>query len=716
MRTEANLRFLVTGRCLPLLLSLMMGTGCDSGSPKKPDVTPVGSFQSEAPKLDAPAAPQISASTISKNQQVQPSISEPKVSQNEASKPVAVNRSAELALNEATTFSPQQPHVEIPNNSPEPESQTASVTVDQIPSLPQRYAKPQLSDIPDVLDSVPPATDPPATVQRQEQPLRTDPIKTEEPRSEAKSPDKPGKSKTEKKERGKKGDQGPGEDDGDEKGKKVDSSDEFFNKGLIPEIRITLTEKEEAQLRRDLRRYVDISFTENGETTYQKVKMKLKGAAGSFRDLNDRPALTLSMRGKGERFHGLEKFHLNNSVQDETYLNELIASELCHEAGLPAARTTHARVWLNGRDLGFYVLKEGMDERFVKRHFKSAKGNFYEGGFCADIDAPLEKEFGDGPDDRSDLKEVIDVCREADQTRRWQLVEEKVAIDDFLNFTALELMMCHWDGYCNNRNNYRIYFPAEDKKIRFLPHGMDQMFGDINFGVFQVPGPLVANAVLSNPVVHTRYRQRVRELLPLFSPEKLHAKIDAAHARIRPVLAAIHEDQARQFDGRVTDYKNRLAGRLQAIKSQFPPEPIAFNSEGWALAEDWTAKPQGDAKLEQLEADGKKVLSLTPGPSNQVQASFRTKVRLARGTYRLDAKVQTRDVLATPEEKGFGAGVRLGGGVRQNHVVGTTDWETVSHEFEIGQDLQEVELVAELRSTAGSARFDLSSLRIYKLK
>jgi hypothetical protein len=70
----------------------------------------------------------------------------------------------------------------------------------------------------------------------------------------------------------------------------------------------------------------------------------------------------------------------------------------------------------------------------------------------------------------------------------------------------------------------------------------------------------------------------------------------------------------------------------------------------------------------------------------------------------------------SPEDKGFGAGVRLGGGSRKNNVTGTSDWQTVSHEFEITQDLQEVELVAELKSTAGSAQFDLASLRVYKQK
>ena len=109
-------------------------------------------------------------------------------------------------------------------------------------------------------------------------------------------------------------------------------------------------------------------------------------------------------------------------------------------------------------------------------------------------------------------------------------------------------------------------------------------------------------------------------------------------------------------------------------------------------------------------------MSLTPGPSNHVQASFRTKVRLARGRYRLDARVKTNGVTASPEEKGFGAGVRLSGGSRQNNLTGTNDWRDISHEFEIGDDLQEVELVAELRSTAGSAEFDAESFRVHQLK
>ena len=38
-------------------------------------------------------------------------------------------------------------------------------------------------------------------------------------------------------------------------------------------------------------------------------------------------------------------------------------------------------VKLNQRNLGLYVLLEGWDKRFLKQHFKDARGNLYDGGY-----------------------------------------------------------------------------------------------------------------------------------------------------------------------------------------------------------------------------------------------------------------------------------------------------------------------------------------------
>jgi len=132
----------------------------------------------------------------------------------------------------------------------------------------------------------------------------------------------------------------------------------------IAELRIVVSPEDVEKLRHNPRAFVPCVVHENGAVVLEKCGVKLKGAAGSFRGVDDRPALTLSTNrfgGKG-RFHGLEKVHLNNSVQDESLVNEWLSAEVFREAGYPAARVAHARVSLNGRDLGMYVVKEGLDE------------------------------------------------------------------------------------------------------------------------------------------------------------------------------------------------------------------------------------------------------------------------------------------------------------------------------------------------------------------
>src|SRR5262249_7388215 len=159
----------------------------------------------------------------------------------------------------------------------------------------------------------------------------------------------------------------------------ADPIDPFFTNGPIPHLRIEIRGTNLTELQRNNRAYTRAVVWE-GDTMYPDVGLHLKGAAGSFRSLDDRPALTLKFDKfrEHQRFHGLDKIHLNNSVQDSSYMTEILCGELFRAAGVPTPRGTHARVRLNGRDLGFYVLKEGFDKMFLRRYFKNPNGNLYD--------------------------------------------------------------------------------------------------------------------------------------------------------------------------------------------------------------------------------------------------------------------------------------------------------------------------------------------------
>ncbi len=489
-----------------------------------------------------------------------------------------------------------------------------------------------------------------------------------------------------------------------------DASNDFFDNGVIPQLKIELKESQAKKLREDARRYAKCKLIEtlaDGETTYTDVAIKLKGAAGSFREFDDRPAFTLNMHKheKDQTFHAMEKFHLNNSVQDESYLCEWICSELCRDAQVPATRVTHARVWLNDRDLGLYVLKEGFDRPFLKRQFGDVTGNFYDGGFVQDIDVDLEKDSGQGPDDHSDLRALQAACLEPDPEKRWPVIDERLDVDAFIRFMALELMTCHWDGYTPNKNNYRIYFESPNNKARFLPHGMDQMFGDPGFPILEYFEPMVASAVMHNPEWRKRYRERVGELLPLFEPKRLHDKLDTVLARLQPVVAAMGEEFANAHADRIRELKERIAAREPNIREQLQngdPTPLEFEGDKPIELADWfPAQETDDTKVEETESDGQKYYAIQVGDSGQCVASWRRKVLLAKGHYRIESRMRTEAVEPREDEPGTGAGLRISGGKRDNKLAGDSDWQMVRHEFEVLEDIREVILVAELRATRG---------------
>ena len=505
---------------------------------------------------------------------------------------------------------------------------------------------------------------------------------------------------------------------------RADESDQFFANGRVARIRLEATPAEVEILKKEQRQYARVLLKEEGGNVYEPVAVKLKGAAGSSRPWTERPALTLNMSKfrKGTTYHGLDKWHLNNSVQDETYLHELFCAEIFRAAKIPAPRVTHARVWLNGRDVGLYVLKEGFDRTFLRRHFKSSRGNLYDGGFLQDVDADLEKDEGEDPDDRRDLKALSNAARESDPQKRWEETPKNLDFEAFLTFMIVERMTGHWDGYANNANNYRIYFdPARGGKAHFLPHGMDQMFGDPGASMLDHPRPLLSRAVMERDSWRLRYRQRMKELLPLLDPpDRWTTLIDTAAKRLEPAIKEFDEKAAKAYPELVKDFRTRFVARVEHLKRETnapDPRPLAMGNEGFAKLDNWSATPEHeDAKLEKLVKSKSEVVReayrIVVGKKEGGVASWRQSVLLARGKYILEGVCKLKDV--QPLEPGPESGVtlRFVEGTRTTKLEGTSDWKTIACEIEVKEDRKQVELIAEIRAKAGEVWFDAAGFRI----
>jgi spore coat protein H len=353
---------------------------------------------------------------------------------------------------------------------------------------------------------------------------------------------------------------------------KTDPSAEFFKStGPVPVFKIEVDKAAADSLRREPRKYVKCTL-KVGDETFKDVGIHLKGAAGSFRGFDDKPALTLNTDhfAKGQSFHGLDKFHLNNSVQDATYLNEIICSDIALGAGLPTPRGTHALVELNGRKVGFYVLKEGFNRTFLRRHFADATGTMYDGGFLTDIDSPLRLESGTD-NGRKDLKALTVACREPNAEKRFAAVDKLLDVDRMITNAALQVIATDWDGYCRNRNNYRVYFDPKSGKAVFFPHGMDQMFNSPQEGLWPGWGGLAARAVLDSPEGKKRFIARLKEMTEKqFALDKIFKRIDELVPRAKEAMESVSKGSGKAYDDQVRAYKERLKQRVEYLKKELP--------------------------------------------------------------------------------------------------------------------------------------------------
>lgn len=363
-------------------------------------------------------------------------------------------------------------------------------------------------------------------------------------------------------------------------GKPVPGVD-LFERGEIPRVRLELSSDAMDRLRKTPRQYV-VGAVIEGARRYTNVSIRLKGGPGSFRTLDDRPAFTVNFDrlAPGQTFHGLKKLHLNNSVQDASYLSEKLCREMFEAAGVPAPRAGHAVVALNERRLGLYVLVEGVNKQFLKRHFPEAGGNVYDGHSQQDVNQRLRANSGDAPKDQARLADLASAARLSNLAARRVALEKTLDVERFLSFMAVEVLVEHWDGYSLGRNNFRIFHDLATDRMVFLPQGLDQAFQRKGIAATPEMSGLVAKAVLEVPEFRERFRLRESQLLTnTLQTEPWIKRLRAVAAKVRRELEASDPPTAASYLSRAASFRRRIQHRFEGLRKELGAVSVPSNTE-----------------------------------------------------------------------------------------------------------------------------------------
>ena len=513
----------------------------------------------------------------------------------------------------------------------------------------------------------------------------------------------------------------------------------LFSGKEIPRLSIEIAEPEMEFLRTQKRTgasaaiRTDVSVTvREGGHLYSKVGLHLKGSA-SFRGVDAKPALTLSFDEEDpkQRFHGLQKISLNNSAQDPSQLNELVGRELFSAAGVPVSRVTHVRVELNGRDLGVYLLVEGWNKQFLKRHFEDPAGNLYEKGAGREVNAKLAVKSGDAPTDHRALNALAAAAQEPNPQKRQAALERTLDLDRFITGMALETMIAHWDGYCGNQNNFRIFHDRVKDRMVFMPHGMDQLFaGRRNSAVFPPMKGLVAVAVLDTPEGRRRYVERLEELCAKsFDVLVLSNRVAEVAARIEPLMAddpaALREHQAavKRLVTRIAYQHASVTRQLALLKTPLPQD----GREVVALPRWDSWRESGNPSFVKKEKAGRNILQIDAIPQGgdkkkypgnavvlECVGGWRATYLLEPGRYRFSGRGMAENTARGTNAPAGLIGLRTSASSNAITYVAAPLWTNLTHEFTVPAKGY-VDLICEYRGRKGRASFVPETLVLERL-
>jgi len=198
-------------------------------------------------------------------------------------------------------------------------------------------------------------------------------------------------------------------------------------------------------------------------------------------------------------------------------------------------------VEINDSDYGLYVLVETQDDRFLDRYWEDDSGNLYDGKYWMDENWNYTLlDFGDGVDSYFQLEEGVDVGH-ADisaisgaYTAAGGTPDYYAVLDELVEWPKLHRMWAasQWlgqnDGYCLNRNNYRVYFDPEDGRAEMIPTDLDYSFMWASEWGLSWSGPNgnLAAACLSHADCKADWRETVAEVLDLIDGMVLQERAD----------------------------------------------------------------------------------------------------------------------------------------------------------------------------------------------
>ena len=257
--------------------------------------------------------------------------------------------------------------------------------------------------------------------------------------------------------------------------------------------------------------YVEGSLVFQGDTI-SPVGIRYKGSIGAFvgclsgnnfaNPTGSKTCTKLSMKikinweGREDRFFGLRKLQFHSQNNDPSQMRERLGYHLFRSMGVPAPRSVHARLIINGEYSGLYALTEQIDGRFTRYNYDDGTGNLYKEIWPLKMSGmPFsESEYlarlKTNEDENPIAEHILSFAEEvstASTNELQNIITDRMDINEIMAYCVVDRLIRHDDGpfhwYCNDgpctSHNFYWYENPTTKKLHLIPWDMDNAFDNI---------------------------------------------------------------------------------------------------------------------------------------------------------------------------------------------------------------------------------------------
>ncbi len=314
-------------------------------------------------------------------------------------------------------------------------------------------------------------------------------------------------------------------------------------------------------------------FVHDGQE--RQVKVRLRGSSARFF-----PKKSWRIEfPEGERFDGRRKHNLVAEFQDRTMMSEKLGYDLMLAMGVPAPRTKYVRLSINGQYQGVYLDIERVDQTFAQAHgiqgddptiyrcgAKDCEMKLWRTEYQQDWQKKTNEDTG-----KEDIRALMHVINRTPEPELPTVLAEHLELERYLRTMAVDALISN--NIAEDSQSYFIHdsttgrwtyvtWDLNNNDARWWPTYGLSMKPVVEHPLFyfsladgwtermytrrknHTPGYLPAFSNLNTRIVYNpELRERLMALIErgiteLFTPDVIHARLDAMHALIAPHMEA----------------------------------------------------------------------------------------------------------------------------------------------------------------------------------